>query len=559
MFKQKGISLKNNDDLLRPKSCMIVDNVEERAIKSLISLRIGSHNCSKTRTFHLSIKSVKVFEKKGSKIDYIAGEGKYEDRSDLESLSGNKEELKEIVEKIDKSARLRKGRTCETVLKTIVFELPADSTAKTRKQVADEITEYFDGKGYKGIAAVHCDANTQPHIHVAVASRKLKKVGDAFEIEREAGSVLLMHKRDVYNLRTDVGNIINKICNQAIKFFGGRDIELDVPGIKDRRPKTRLNQHDYYIERKRENSSVVLDELHKKYEAERKAARLAAARKKAEKEAKIAAKYKARGLVKFEEQEKLENLVQNLKTLLAKAREENLNLENNLDELRQTMAEAGALPEAKAKQISPSEKQRRYLYDLLYKQGLSESEIMERFEQIQPSVGEYGRAIKTEERRLKAIRAEVKEADFLKTQKKGGQPSFSDRIKSSVSRDRSECTPVFAEIKNNVVKSPTEGSSKKLDVKVDAQTETSPAAQKLENLIRIDPAARLEPEIQKILKLDDSQILSLLAAQKQAISKASARSMAELELKTGLKAVEKAAIIRGLVIQSKVRLGEITR
>ncbi|MBF0305454.1 MAG: hypothetical protein HQL41_07385 [Alphaproteobacteria bacterium] len=213
-------------------------------------------------------------------MDYLAREGNYAERDDLEHLAGDVAKFNEMAALVDSARRIRNGRTAEAVAKTLVRELPADSTPEQRRAVAEAEVRHWRNLGYEAVAAVHADAKTQPHIHIAVTARHVL----SGVVDRSAGSVVLMHRRDVMADRQRFAQSINDACKPAVEFFGGRDALLDQPGIEGRRPRRRIPSRDWCVDGRREPAPIVIEEIAMKHRIEReKAVARAAARKAGQK------------------------------------------------------------------------------------------------------------------------------------------------------------------------------------------------------------------------------------------------------------------------------------
>ncbi|MBF0394516.1 MAG: hypothetical protein HQL38_17710 [Alphaproteobacteria bacterium] len=213
-------------------------------------------------------------------MDYLAREGNYAERDDLEHLAGDVAKFNETAALVDSARRIRNGRTAEAVAKTLVRELPADSTQEQRRAVAEAEVRHWRNLGYDAVAAVHADAKTQPHIHIAVTARRVP----SGVVDRSAGSVVLMHRRDVMADRQRFAQSVNDACKPAVEFFGGRDALLDQPGIEGRRPRRRIPSRDWCVDGRREPAPIVIEEIAMKHRIEReKAVARAAARKAGQK------------------------------------------------------------------------------------------------------------------------------------------------------------------------------------------------------------------------------------------------------------------------------------
>jgi len=237
---------------------------EEKALTKLaISGRIGRHRGTAARTYHCNVRGVTVGSGTGS-IDYLAREGDYDDREDLESLTGDVKVVKDAAEAIDKLARIRKGKTAEKVLMTIVSELPLDSTHDSRKATAEALVKRWEAKGHKAVVAVHTPQNEQPHLHLAVTARPVSRTESGWQVDRTPGQVALRGgKLALMQERKVIADIINSSCKQEIQFFPGRDIKMEQPAFaRERKPKRRIPERDWIVDGVRDPALTVI-ELHR--------------------------------------------------------------------------------------------------------------------------------------------------------------------------------------------------------------------------------------------------------------------------------------------------------
>ena len=205
--------------------------------------RVGKHQGKTTRTFHINVGSVKVGAGAAGSVDYLAREGHWSERDDLEVAHGDIDLMKEAIREIDRTARARRGPTAETVVKTLVFELPRDATPEQRATILREVVEREIAKGHVAVGAVHypTEGDPQPHIHVAITARPVRRRDDGtIEVIRARRNVAYAVKAEVRKLRFDTAELINLSADPAIKFYGGRDAQMDEPGIQGRRPRHRI-------------------------------------------------------------------------------------------------------------------------------------------------------------------------------------------------------------------------------------------------------------------------------------------------------------------------------
>lgn len=220
---------------------------DERPLKRVLkrhyrlsSGRIGAHAGGAARTFYYHQRSVKVDapKGKGGSVDYITREGDYGDRDDLVAVIGDPAELREALKAIEDSARVRRGRTAERVAIAEVMELPAGADPERWPAAAAALVDRWRQRGHLAIAAIHAPEDGQPHIHVLATSRPVTRTPEGWMVNRTAR--LFTSKSELREERQLVAGLINEACGQEVKFFGGRDREMDRPGIVGREPKRRV-------------------------------------------------------------------------------------------------------------------------------------------------------------------------------------------------------------------------------------------------------------------------------------------------------------------------------
>lgn len=257
--------------------------------------RIGLLAGRPTRTAHISFRGVQVGTQggRGGSIDYIARQGDYADHDDLVHLEGDVDELRQALVAVDHAAIWRSGRTAERVGISTVLELPLDADLDAQRRVAAALVAYWYDQGHNAIAAVH-DEPGNPHIHVLATARPVQRVVDKYVVDRSAPPPL-RGKAAVQAARRDMAAIVNDHAAPTVRFFGGRDRDLDLPGIVGRPPKKRIPERLWHRESQRERDEAEVARVREAAQARRweaaeaKAERAADASARAQRRAKHAA------------------------------------------------------------------------------------------------------------------------------------------------------------------------------------------------------------------------------------------------------------------------------
>lgn len=230
--------------------------------------RIGVSGGRPARTFHCRFRGVTVARPcgRGGSVDYLAREGNYTQHDDLEHLAGDVTALKEAIAAVDAACRIRQGRTAERVAIATVVEMPADSTADQRRQMAESLVAIRKAQGYWAIAAVHGKGKVQPHIHVLATARPVERGTDgAWQVNRTPGNVPLRGKAAVRAARAEMAELVNEICRPAVRFHPGR---LADTGI-ERPARRRVPEHVWHREKQRDQHPERMAEAHASHAQQR--------------------------------------------------------------------------------------------------------------------------------------------------------------------------------------------------------------------------------------------------------------------------------------------------
>ncbi len=235
------------------------------------SHRVGCHGGRAARTFHCRFHGVQVGARgsRGGSVDYVAREGDYDGHQDLEHLAGDAGELKQVLTAIEAGCRIRRGRTAERVAIAAVVELPGDSDADRRRQVAEQLVAAWEARGHLAIAAVHGNGQVQPHIHLLVTARPVRYADGGWEVDRTPTRVPLRGKAAVQAARAEVAAIVNAVCQPAVEFFPGRDRAMDEPGIVGRTPQRRVPEQAWHRTGQRKPDAEQVTAARVEHEIER--------------------------------------------------------------------------------------------------------------------------------------------------------------------------------------------------------------------------------------------------------------------------------------------------
>lgn len=211
----------------------------------LRSGRVGRHNGQSARTFTAVFGSMKVGQRVGDVVDYVARDGDFSGRSDLEYVAGDPEKLEAAAQVIDANAVKRRGPTAERVLVKLTYELPAELSEAQRRLLASREVAQWHKRGHEAVAAVHGRGEVQPHMHVLVTARPVRETEGGWEVDRStrlmAGATA---RSEVQAERRRIAGQVNQVLDRhqvdAPRFFAGRDAAMDKPGIAGRAAKRRV-------------------------------------------------------------------------------------------------------------------------------------------------------------------------------------------------------------------------------------------------------------------------------------------------------------------------------
>lgn len=274
------------------------DRKRHRSIEQ--SQRVGMHRGRAARTYHVHFASVRIGDGKtsaGGTVDYLARDGDFKSKNDdLEHIAGNAERVKDGARVVEATARIRNGPNAERVLVKQTIELPRELDQAGRAEVAERIVEAWKEKGHWAVAAVHGNDQVQPHIHVAVTARPIVLEAEPEPrayADRDPTKTLLNGKAAVRAERQRIADLINQVLDErqvdAPRFHGGRDREMDVPGIQGRIPERRLPMRAWYIRQERSRDPQLVAETRARAEQQRQqAAEAAKARKQERRKQRVA-------------------------------------------------------------------------------------------------------------------------------------------------------------------------------------------------------------------------------------------------------------------------------
>lgn len=213
------------------------------------SQRIGTSGGRAARTFHCKFGSQRVGSgKRAGAVDYLAREGHYTDRDDLEHVSpaGERESFLEAAEAIEAVARIKTGPQAERVMVSLIVELPMDTTKAQRAAMMDGIAGIWRDKGHLVVGAVHGNDQVQPHAHLAITARPVAREGGEWVVNRTPGNIPCTGIQALRDARGAVAGAINAVMetqgSEAPRFHPGR---LKDTGIA-RPAKVRLPMAEYH-------------------------------------------------------------------------------------------------------------------------------------------------------------------------------------------------------------------------------------------------------------------------------------------------------------------------
>lgn len=226
----------------------------------LRSGRIGRHQGRPTRTFHVNFRGVKIGDPgaRGGAIDYVTRTGDYAGHDDLEHLAGDSDGLAQALTAIEATAKVRHGRTAERVAIATVMEIPDNADAAGRRALAEKVVRYWQDLGHQVIAAVHAPEGNH-HLHVLASSRPVHWGRGGPEVDRIT-TPPLRGKATVQAARRNMARIVNDTLDPAIRFFPGRDRDMDRPGIVGRDPERRVPERQWHMigQRRRDPAAIAL-------------------------------------------------------------------------------------------------------------------------------------------------------------------------------------------------------------------------------------------------------------------------------------------------------------
>ena len=266
----------------------------DRAV--LQSNRVGRHQDREARTYHSHASSFRAGDKKSTvkgAIDYVARDADFKKKAtDLECILGDAKALNSATAEIERTARIKRGPTAEKVLQKITLEIPASLTPAQRKEVAAALIASWAERGHIAVAAVHGNEVVQPHVHLLVTARPVMRTETGWAVDRTPGNTALRDRKALMAERHRTAEIINHLMDrdgvEGPRFFGGRDAQMQRPGIVDRQPQRRVPERAW-TEGQRSVAPVMVREAHDRQRLGREAREAARAQLAADRAAAIAA------------------------------------------------------------------------------------------------------------------------------------------------------------------------------------------------------------------------------------------------------------------------------
>ena len=212
---------------------MTQTEVTKPSLGTLKSRRIGRAGGQSARTFHCDFGSIRVGSKAtpNGAFDVLLCEGREKrEAAELEHVSGDPAVVRRAAKLVEAAAVRRRGPQAERVLVRQTIELPVDTTAAQRREVAEMIASDWVTRGHPAIVAVHGNDLVQPHLRVLVSARPVTADGEVDRSRR-----LWAGKQAVRDERSRIAGMINRACNQRVAFHPGRLADTGIHRKAERR------------------------------------------------------------------------------------------------------------------------------------------------------------------------------------------------------------------------------------------------------------------------------------------------------------------------------------
>ena len=205
------------------------------------SQRVGEKDGHPTRTYTNQWRPVPKPEGLVSYIDRLSGKKK----SDLEAVGGlSADEFTRLAEDRERSIADAGVKRRTAVLEQLV-EFPYEMPLEIQVATVAEITRGHEGRVTWAIHGCGKDGKDGPHVHI------LWLAGPRGERPVEGGKAMAANRHQV--ART-INSVFRRMAGRRLEaeFWGGKDRDLDRPGIVGRPPKRRKTRPVYECQRKRD-------------------------------------------------------------------------------------------------------------------------------------------------------------------------------------------------------------------------------------------------------------------------------------------------------------------
>ena len=207
--------------------------------------------------------------------DAIDRDGK---AAEFECAFGDRQEVRRAAELIEETAKVTSGGKSERLFIKETFELPAHATAWQREECARAIVDDWAKRDHPAVAVVHGSGRVQPHVHVILSARPIRKDGEG-HAAADRSVRLLVGREAVRERRRQVADTINRTCAGPVHFVAGRHAECNIDrdarraaGLMQTRLPGRARRHPGEYSADGEHGAVAKETRHAQLREERRQA-----------------------------------------------------------------------------------------------------------------------------------------------------------------------------------------------------------------------------------------------------------------------------------------------